>query len=134
VATFLTTSLRPRFRALAATFVPETATAGPAEWAVLEATVERALAARPAALRRRLAFFIRILDLTARLRTGRGLTALEPARRDRFLERVAASPVALFRRGLWGLRTLVMLGWYTQPAVVAAIGYHADPAGWDARR
>jgi hypothetical protein len=101
---------------------------------VLEATVERALAARPAALRRQLSLFIRILDLGARLRTGRGLTALEPARRDRFLEQVAASPVALFRRGLWGLRTLVMLGWYTQPAVVAAIGYRADPAGWDARR
>ena len=134
MATFLTTSLRPRFRALAASFVPETAAAVPAEWAALEATVERALAARPASLRRELSLFIRVLDLTARLRTGRGLAALDEARRAAFLERVAASPLPLLRRGVWGLRTLVMLGWYTQPSVTRAIGYRADPAGWDARR
>jgi hypothetical protein len=134
VATFLTPSLRPQFRALAASFVPETAAAAPAEWAALEATVERALAARPASLRRRLALFIRILDLFARLRLGRGLAALDGARRAAFLERVAASPLPLLRRGVWGLRTLVMLGWYTQPSVTRAIGYRAEPAGWDARR
>jgi len=134
VATFLTPSLRPRFRALAASFVPETAAAAPAEWAALEALVERTLAGRPAQLRRRLALFIRVLDLLARLRLGHGLVALDEARRAAFLERVAAAPVPLLRRGVWGLRTLVMLGWYTQPSVTRAIGYRADPAGWDARR
>ena len=134
MATFLTPSLRPRFRALAASFVPETAAAAPAEWAALETTVERALAARPTAIRRQLALFIRVLDFIARLRLGRGLAALDDARRAAFLERVAASPLLLFRRGVWGLRTLVMLGWYTQPSVTGAIGYRADPAGWDARR
>ena len=134
MATFLTPSLRPQFRALAASFVPETAAAAPAEWAALETTVERALAARPASLRRRLALLIRGLDLLARLRLGRGLAALDGARRAAFLERVAASPLPLLRRGVWGLRTLVMLGWYTQPSVTRAIGYRAEPAGWDARR
>lgn len=134
MAPFITSALRPRFHALAATFVPEIAAAGPVEWAALEAVVERALAERPAAMRRQLALFIRILDLAARLRHGAGLAALDPERRTAFLERIASSPVQLLRRGLWGLRTLVMLGWYTQPRVVAALGYRASGAGWDARR
>ena len=134
MATLITPSSRPRFRALAATFVPETASAGPAEWAALEATVERALADRPAALRRRLRLFVRLLDLGARLRLGRGLAALDSARRSAFLERAARSSLLPVRQGVWGVRTLVMLGWYTQPAVIAALGYRASPAGWDARR
>ena len=40
----------------------------------------------------------------------------------------------LFRRGVWGLRTLVMMGWYTNPSVIAALGYRASAAGWEARR
>ena len=111
MAPFITTSLRPRLHALAATFVPEIASAGSVEWAMLEQTVERALAARPAVLRRQLALLIRVLDLAARLRHGVGLAALDPPRRAAFLERLAASPIKLLRRGLWGLRTLVMLGW-----------------------
>ena len=120
-------------RAVAASFVPETAGASETQWQALEATVERALAARPVAVRRQIALFLRVLDWTARLRYGAGLPGLDSARRTALLERFAASPLLLFRRGIWGLRTLVMLGWYTQPSVVSGLGYRADPAGWDAR-
>jgi glucose/arabinose dehydrogenase len=40
----------------------------------------------------------------------------------------------LLRRGIWGLRTLAFLGYYTRPAAAASIGYRADPGGWEARR
>ena len=122
------------FRALATAFVPETAHATDAQWAALEATAGRALATRPVALRKQVALFIRILDIAARIRFGHGLVTLDPARRTALLERFAQSPVLRFRRGIWGLRTLVMMGWYTQPGVIAALGYRAHPRGWEATR
>ena len=129
----LTPRLRPAFRALAAGFVPETAYATAAQWAQLEAAVEHAVAARPAALRRQLALLLRAIGLVARLRTGREVARLAPAECTALLQRLAGSRVLLLRRGIWGLRTLVMLGWYTQPGVIAALGYRASPAGWSAR-
>jgi hypothetical protein len=133
VAYVLTSSLRPAFRALATSFVPETDRADAAQWTALEQTIERALAARPPRLRRQIALFVRLLDISARLRHGHSLAALDGFRRTALLERFAASRLLLFRRGVWGLRTLVMLGWYTQPAVVLALGYRASAAGWEAR-
>jgi hypothetical protein len=126
--------VRPAFRAAARAFVPETTDADAAAWARLEALVAEALAARPPAVRRQIVLLIRVLDLLALLRHGRRLARLDPERRAAFLEAVGNGPVLALRRGVWGLRTLVMLGWYGQPAVQRAIGYRADPAGWDARR
>jgi hypothetical protein len=126
--------LRRALRGLATSFVPETSAATSGEWAALEAGVERALAVRPAAMRRQLGLFVRVLAAAARVRYRTGLATLDPARRTALLESFARSPVPLFRRGIWGLRTLIMLGWYTQPSVTAALGYRADPAGWDAIR
>lgn len=125
--------LRPGFRALAAGFVPETEYATPAQWAQLEATVERAVAGRPAAMRRQLVLLLRAIGLLARLSTGREVARLAPAECTALLQRLAGSRVLLLRRGIWGLRTLVMLGWYTQPGVIAELGYRARPAGWSDR-
>lgn len=126
--------VRPAFRALAESFVPEIAGAAPEAWARLEAVVEGALATRPAPVRRQVLLFIRIVNLFARLRYGRGLARLDPGRRTALLEGLSRAPALLVRRGVWGLRTLVQMGWYTQPEVQAAIGYRADAAGWEARR
>jgi len=127
-------ALRSVLRELAETFIPETAGASDDQWAALEARVEQALSVRDQAMRRQLGLFVRVLAAAARVRYRTGLDSLEPARRTALLDSFARSPVLLFRRGIWGLRTLIMLGWYTQPSVIAAVGYRADPAGWDARR
>jgi hypothetical protein len=134
VASLFTASLRPRFRALAAGFVPETTAASAAQWATLEATTDRAMAARPPSLSRQLALLIRLIDLVSWIRYGRGVAQLDAGRRTALLEALAASRLLLVRRGIWGLRTLVMLGWYSQPDVTAALGYRASPAGWGARQ
>jgi hypothetical protein len=42
--------------------------------------------------------------------------------------------LVLVRRGFWGLRTLILMGYYGRPAAAAAIGYRADPQGWEMRR
>lgn len=125
--------VRLPFRAAAKAFIPELADAPPATWERLEATVERTLDDRPAAMRRQLVLFLRCLDLLALLRHGRRLTRLPAAQRTRLLEGLSRASLLPIRRGVWGLRTLVQMGYYTQPEVQAAIGYRASAAGWEAR-
>lgn len=123
----------PLCQALISTLVPETAGATPEQWAELERTIEQVLATRAPGLRRQLGIFMRLLDAVARIRFGRPLAQLDPPRREAFLEGLARSPLLFIRRGIWGLRTLVMMGWYTQPGVAASLGYRAGAGGWSAR-
>ena len=125
--------VRPTFRAVATAVVPEAAELGERGWADLEALVERAVARRPAALRRQLRLFLSLLHWMPLFRYARTLTALDPARRARFLAAVQDSRVLLLRRGFWGVRTLVLLGYYTRPGAADGIGYRAHPRGWEAR-
>ena len=126
--------VRREFRALAAAIVPSAATLDDAAWRDVEAIVERALASRPPAMRRQLAVFIRLLTVAPLVRWGRRFPALGAARQARFLGAVERAPLLLLRRGFWGLRTLVYMGYYGRPAAAALVGYRADARGWDARR
>ena len=126
--------VRRPFRALATVFIPEIAAADDAAWSRLEQIVAGALAARPPALARQVLLFIRVLDGLSLVRHGRTLAALDPASRTRLVESIATSRVMLFRRGVWGLRTLVQMGWYGQPEVQRSLGYRATAAGWEAPR
>lgn len=125
--------VRPAFRAIAATVVPEAAELDEAGWSRVEETIETALAARPAAVRRQLTILIRSLDLSPLPRYGRRFRGLDAARRIRILEAAQDSPLALVRRGFWGLRTLILLGYYARPEAGREIGYRAHPRGWEAR-
>ncbi|HEY6807301.1 MAG TPA: hypothetical protein VI160_00835, partial [Gemmatimonadales bacterium] len=92
------------------------------------------LARRPAALRRQFALLLRAIEWLPVLRFGRTFSALDPARRTRVLAGLERAPVLLLRRGLWGLRTLLYMGYYMRPEAGHALGYRADPRGWSARR
>lgn len=124
----------PVFRAVALTVVPEAAGLEPAQWHEMEAIVARAVAARPRRLRRQLALLLHLLEWLPLLRYGRRLSRLDPARRARLLGACQAAPLLLLRRGVWGVRTLVLMGYYGRPAAATKIGYRADARGWDARR
>jgi hypothetical protein len=134
VSTFPLAPVQSAFRAAAVAFVPELAEAAPPTWQRMEDTVAGALATRPPGMVRQLIGFVRLLDLAARIRYGRSLAGLDPTRRARLLHAVERAPILLLRRGVWGLRTLVFMGYYTQSEVAAAIGYRPDPRGWEARR
>ncbi len=129
-----TTAPWPAFRAFAQCFIPETSRATAPEWRALEDVVRRALEARPPRVRRQVVLFVRLIDLAARARYRHGFAALDHARATALLEGFAASRLLLLRRGVWGLRTLVMLGWYTDHSVCEVLGYRASAAGWEARR
>lgn len=125
-------SVRRTFRSLASTIVPTATELDAAGWEDVEYRIEAALASRPAKLRRQLRLLIVFLEWRPILRYGRRFSRLDGQRRAEFLDRVQHSSALLLRRGFWGIRTLVYLGYYGRPAVRRSIGYRADPRGWTA--
>jgi hypothetical protein len=84
-------------------------------------------------VQRQLALFLRALNAFARMRTARSFHRLEDTARARVLETLQDSPVLLLRRGVWGIRTLVLMGYYARTSAGREIGYRADVRGWEAR-
>lgn len=82
---------------------------------------------------RQLRLFIRAITVLSVVRYGVTFGRLDPDRRARLLGKLQNSSVLLLRRGFWGLRTLVFMGYYGQPHVRESIGYRAHPDGWGAR-
>lgn len=129
----MTGGLRRALRSLTVACVPSAERLDAAGWMRAEGTVDDALAQRPAGVRRQVLLFVRVLGLLARLRWGRGLAALDPARTRRLLQALERSPFLLLRRGVWGVRTLCFMGVYTLPGVRRNMGYAARLRGWDER-
>ena len=129
----LLASVRRTFRAIAVTVVPEAAALDEEGWSALEGLVEKALEPRPDTMKRQLVAFVRAIEHLPRLRWGRGFSDLSGDRRTRVLSALERAPLLLLRRGFWGLRTLVFLGFYARPEAATAIGYRADARGWEAR-
>lgn len=121
------------FRAIAITVVPEAAGLDDDGWRDLEHIIEHAIAQRPCRMQRQLRIFVRLLDLMSIVHNRRRLHRLPPAKRTVFLDAVQNSTLRLMRRGFWGVRTLVLMGYYARPEARAAIGYRADARGWEAR-
>jgi hypothetical protein len=134
VDTALPSSLQKPFRALAVTMVPDAAALDEAAWHDVNSAITQVLARRPPAARRQLALFVRILDTLPLFRWGRRFHELGAARRARFLDAMQYSPIPLVRRGVWGLRTLVFLGYYARPELQNTLGYRANSRGWAVRR
>jgi hypothetical protein len=125
---------RDTFRAFAVTVVPEMTELDEAGWADVERTIEHALAQRPARLRRQLGLLLRVIDNLPRARYGRRFSALDATRRAALIDLLQRAPLKLIRRGIWGLRTLVLMGCYTRVEAMDAVGYRAHARGWEARR
>ena len=122
------------FRASAVAIVPEAAQLQPAGWQELEGIVQATLDERPAFLKRRFRLLLRLLDVLALFRFRRRFPALDPILRARLLASLQDSPLALFRKGFWGLKTLVLMGYYGRAGAGTEIGCRADLRGWPARR
>jgi hypothetical protein len=125
--------VRDVFREIATTVVPEAVTLDAAGWTEAEALIEAALVSRPPSVHRQLRLLVRVIDALPLLRYGRRFTALDDDRRALFLGALQDAPLLLLRRGIWGLRTLIMLGYYARPAAAVEIGYRASPKGWEVR-
>jgi len=126
--------VRAAFRSLATTIVPEAASLDERGWTEVEDIIEQGLQSRPASIRRQLRMLVRALNVLPLFRFGRTFASLDAARRAKFLQSIQDAPLLLLRRGFWGLRTLVFMGYYSRDDARAAIGYRADPRGWAVRR
>lgn len=126
--------VRETFRAVAKAVVPESASLDAGAWLEVEATVEAALATRPEAMRQQLVLFLRLVEYLPLVRHLRPFTRLSLQAQTAFLHGIEGSRHLKLRRGMWGVRTLVFMGYYTRDDVQGALGYRAHHDGWSARR
>lgn len=124
------TSLRDPLRAIGSVVLPFHEGLDEERWNVVVGTIERALATKPFGVRIQVRLFLRAVNVLPILGWGRTLVNLPLDRRAAFLRRLQRSPIMPLRRGLWGVRTLLFMGYYTQERVREEIGYAASPWGW----
>ena len=117
------------FLAVATRVVPGVAELDAAGRERFAAIVGKALAERPAALRRQFALFLTVLRWAPLLRFGATFDRLAPAAQDAVLRWLLDAPLAKLRGGFWGLRALVFMGYYGQPETWGTIGYAPSFAG-----
>ena len=122
------------FRAIVSTVVPESAELDSQGWRDLDLVVAGLLQDRPENLQRQLRLFLRLIQWLPVLRFGRPFTSLNPSTRTRVLAYLQNHPIEKVRVGFWGLRTLVLAGYYARPEAARSIGYAASPLGWEALR
>lgn len=120
------------FRAIVVAAVPGAHTLEERGWREVGDVLERALGARPRALRWQTTLFLSALDLVALLRWGRRMRSLETAKARRLLSALEKSPVLPVRKGVWGVRTLAFMGYYGRATVAHDLGYGATAGGWSA--
>jgi hypothetical protein len=118
------------FRALGVIIVPEASALVESEWQEAYAIIGSALSARPRSVVRQLSVFVRVINLLSLAKYRRGVLKTTESQRAELLRGLERSRVLLLRRGLWGLRTLVFMGYYGRPSVAREIGYRADARGW----
>jgi len=95
----------------------------PAARDAMVALVEGTLASRAPAMRRQLRLFLLALRWLPFLRYARPLDRLDGASQDAALRWFQDHPLQIVRGGFWGVRTLLLLGYYGQPAAGASIAY-----------
>jgi hypothetical protein len=126
--------MHPVFRAIASAVVPDTDRLDEPAWAELETLAEQSLRNRPASLHRQIRLLLRVIQWLPMIRFGRPFTSLDLPTRAHFLAGLQNSRIEQLRVGFWGLRTLILLGYYGRPSAADSIGYKPHPRGWEATR
>lgn len=124
-------AVRPTFRAVVLTLVPESSRLETIGWRSLETIVEGVLQSRPAGLQRQLQLFLRLIEWAPVFRYGRTFTRLDERQRGAVLSYLQDHRMERVRAGFWGLRTLVLMGYYGRPEAAEAVGYAPHADGWD---
>jgi hypothetical protein len=74
-------------------------------------------------VRRQFAVFLGVLRWAPMVRYGSRLDRLRTDRQDAVLRWFEDCPVGLLRKGFWGLKAMVFMGYYGQPETHELIGY-----------
>jgi hypothetical protein len=116
-------------RVLVARIVPETTELDGAALGRFFVIIDGALQDRPPAVRRQFATFLGLLRWAPLLRYGVPFEKLRGARQDRVLRWFEGCPVGLLRKGFWGLKAMVFMGYYGQPETNSEVGYAPERDG-----
>ena len=116
-------------KVLAARIVPETAELDNAGLARFFGIIDETLQGRPPTVRRQFAAFLGLLRWAPVLRYGSPLEKLRPERQDVILRWFEDCPIGLLRKGFWGLKTMVFMGYYGQPETNSEVGYAPERDG-----
>jgi hypothetical protein len=125
---------RKAFEPIVAAIVPAAPSMDQREWKEFDSIINRALQDRSPRERLQLKVLLRVIQCAPILRYGRTFRFLTSIERTRFLSYLQSHRLRLIRLGFWGLRTLVLFGYYSRPAAARAIGYAPDIRGWEAWR
>ncbi len=102
-------------RAVVSTIVPEAAALDESGWRDFHQIVDALLRNRPPSLKRQLRLFLGAIQWLPVVRYARPFTRLTPDRRTRVLAHLENDRIQKIRVGFWGLRTIVMAGYYGRP-------------------
>lgn len=92
----------------------------------MAAIIDTALMDRDATTRTQFGTFLTVIRLAPVLRFGRAFDRLDADRRNAVLRWFQDCPVSLLRKGFWGLKVLVFMGYYGQEENWNQIGYAPD--------
>jgi hypothetical protein len=111
------------FMVVAESITPESAALDRDGRARMLAIVDTALLDRDAATRKQVGTFLGVIRMAPILRYGRRFEGLDQRRREAVLRWFESCPIPLLRKGFWGLKSLVFMGYYGQPEHWSEIGY-----------
>lgn len=77
-------------------------------------SIDHSLMVRPASIRRQLGLFLSAIQWLPVFRYGLPFNRLSNGKKDAVLNWFQDCPFFLFRKGFWGLKTLIFLGYYGQ--------------------
>ena len=111
---------------LAARIVPEITDLDAVGLSRFFGIIDDALQDRPPSVRRQFAVFLGVLRWASLGRYGSPFEKLRADRQDAVLRWFEDCPVSLLRKGLWGLKAMVFMGYYGQPETNELVGYAPD--------
>lgn len=121
-------------RVLASRIVPETGSLDTSGLGRFFSIIDESLGEREPAVRRQFAVFLGVLRWAPLARYGGPFESLSSERQDAVLRWFEDCPVGLLRKGTWGLKTMVFMGYYAQPETNSLVGYHPTFDGRDGLR
>jgi hypothetical protein len=113
-------------RVLAARIVPETTELDASGMSRFFGIVDGALQDRPESVRRQFATFLGVLRWAPAARFRRPFEKLLDTQQDAVLRWFEDCPVGPLRKGFWGLKAMVFMGYYGQKETNELIGYAPD--------
>ncbi|MEW5984537.1 MAG: hypothetical protein AB1806_19470 [Acidobacteriota bacterium] len=119
----LTSGERAILLTIAPRIVPASAAMSPATGETMMQLIGETLVSRTPAMRRQWRVFLAVLRWAPFFRYLRPLERLDGLRQDAVLRWFQDHRLQVIRGGFWGVRTLVLLGYYGQPGTGSSIAY-----------